>query len=83
MTLLLRGQARSDQSFGTPASAPCGTPFPAQPFFWDPNRVRDALLHSITKNPIFAEAISNFGQTHKHLHLTKYIYHEDIQAFSK
>ena len=39
--------------------------------------------HSIIQNPIFAEAISKFGQTHKHLHLTKYIYHEDIQAFSK
>ena len=39
--------------------------------------------HSITQNPIFAEAISNFGQAHKHLHLTKYFYHEDIQAFSK
>ena len=39
--------------------------------------------HSIIQNPIFAEAISKFGQTYKHLHLTKYIYHEDIQAFSK
>ena len=39
--------------------------------------------HSITQNPIFAEVISKFGQAHKHLYLTKYIYHEDIQAFSK
>ena len=39
--------------------------------------------HSIIQNPIFAEAISKFVQAHKHLHLTKYIYHEDIQAFSK
>ena len=39
--------------------------------------------HSITQNHIFAEAISKFGQAHKHLHLKKYIYNEDIQGFSK
>ena len=39
--------------------------------------------HSIILNHIFAEANTKIGQAHKHLHLTKSIYNEGIQAFSK
>ena len=46
----------------------------------DINQIR---LSNTFHSQIFAEVISKFGQAHKHLHLTKYIYNEDIQAFSK
>ena len=59
-------------------------PLPQPDPFW---RIRTEsempCYYSITQNPIFAEAILKFRQAHKHLHLTKYIYNEGIQAFSK
>ena len=61
----------------------CVTPFPAQPVWRIRTESEMPCYHSITQNPIFTETISKFGQAHKHLHLTKYLYHEDIQAFSK
>ena len=61
----------------------CGTPFPARPVLADPNRVRDALLSLNHSKSYCCGSDFKVGQAHKHLHLTKYIYNEDIQTFSK
>ena len=60
----------------------CGTPFPARSVLADPNRVRDVLLSLNHSKSYLCESDFKIGQAHKYLHLTKYIYNEDIQAFS-
>ena len=60
-----------------------GTLFQARPFLEDPNRVRDALLSLNHSKSYLCGSDFKIGQAHKHLHLTKYIYNEGIQAFSK
>ena len=61
----------------------CGTPFPARPIWADPNRVRDTLLSLNHSKSYICGSDYKIRQAHKHLHLTKYIYNEGIQSFSK
>ena len=63
-------------------SSRCGTPFPARPILAYPNRVRDALLSLNHSKSYLCGSDFKIGQAYKHLHLTKYIYNEGIQAFS-
>ena len=57
--------------------------FSARPVLADPNRVRDALLSLNHSKSYLCRSDFKIEQAHKHLHLTKYIYNEGIQAFSK
>ena len=72
-----RGRASEE-----PAYSYYGTPFPARSVLADLNRVRDALLSLNHSKSNLCGSDFNLGQVHKHLHLTKCIYNEGIQAFS-
>ena len=61
----------------------CGTPFPSRSVLADPNRVRDALLPLNHSKSNLCGSDFNFGQAHKHLHLTKCSYSEGILCLFK